>query len=272
MISIFKRISVAASLAMSLALFAGSAVAQDSPVLDRVVKNGQLRVGMSGSQPPFNVVSRNGSLIGLEVDLATLLAAGLRVDLKIVQKPFGDLLGELSAGNVDVVMSGMAITPQRAQSVSFAGPYMMAGKSILTRSDALASAKSAGDVNSADITLAALENSTSQQFAEKVMPQSKLVKVKDYDEAVKMLLDGKIDALVADMPICVLTILRNPNSGLSTLAQPFTVEPVGIAMSANDPQMLNLVESYVEAMEKMGALDQLRKKWLQDSSWIAALP
>jgi polar amino acid transport system substrate-binding protein len=272
MIFFLKRFSVAACLALSLVLFAGSAAAQDSPVLDRVVKSGQLRVGMSGSQPPFNVVSRDGSLIGLEVDLANMLASGLRVDLKIVQKPFGDLLGELAAGNVDVVMSGMAITPQRSQTVSFAGPYMMAGKSILTRSDVLAGADDAGDVNSEDITLAALENSTSQQFAEKVMPRSKLVKVKNYDDAVKMLLDGKVDALVADMPICVLTILRNPNAGLSTLSQPFTVEPIGIAMAAGDTQMLNLVESYVAAMEKMGALDLMRKKWLQDSSWIAALP
>jgi polar amino acid transport system substrate-binding protein len=271
MISFLKRFSAAACVAMSLALLAGSAVA-DNPVLDRVVKSGQLRVGMSGSQPPFNVVSRNGSLIGLEVDLANMLASGLRVDLKIVQKPFGDLLGELAAGNVDVVMSGMAITPQRSQTVSFAGPYMMAGKSILTRSDVLAAANDAGEVNKEDITLAALENSTSQQFVEKVMPRSKLVTVKNYDDAVKMLLDGKIDALVADMPICVLTILRNPDAGLSTLAQPFTVEPIGIAMSSGDKQMLNLVENYLEAMEKMGAMDLMRKKWLQDSAWIAALP
>jgi polar amino acid transport system substrate-binding protein len=149
---------------------------------------------------------------------------------------------------------------------------MMAGKSILTRSDVLAASKDTGAINSKDITLAALENSTSQQFVEKVMPNSKLVKVKNYDDAVKMLLDGKIDALVADMPICVLTILRNPDAGLSTLAQPFTVEPIGIAMSSSDQQMLNLVENYLQAMEKMGALDRMRKKWLQDSSWIAALP
>ncbi len=272
MISFMKKFAVAACLALSMVAFTGSAVAQDSPVLDRVIKNGQLRVGMSGNQPPFNATARNGSLIGLEVDLANMIASGLRVDLKIVQKPFGDLLGELGKGNVDVVMSGMAITTERSQSVSFAGPYMMAGKSILTRDDALANADEAGDVNSEEITLAALENSTSQQFVEKVMPRSKLVLVKNYDDAVQKLMDGQVDALVADMPICVLTILRNPNAGLSTLAQPFTVEPVGIAMSSGDQQMLNLIDNYVKAIEKMGALDLMRKKWLQDSSWIAALP
>ena len=133
-----------------------------------------------------------------------------------------------------MVMSGMAITAQRSQSFSFVGPYMLSGKSILTKSSVLGAVDSAKALNDADLRLAALENSTSQDFIEKVMPNSKLVKVKDYDAAVQMLLDDKIDALVADMPICMLTILRNPDAGLTTLKEPFTFEPIGIAVPAND--------------------------------------
>lgn len=272
MISYLKRTSVAALLGLFLATFAGSVVAQDSPVLDKVVKNRVIRVGMSGNQPPYNVKSRSGSMIGIEVDLAQLIAAGLRVELEIVNKPFGELLAELEAGKVDMVMSGMAITPERARKVSFVGPYLMAGKSILTKSSALAEATETGDINSADITLAALENSTSQQFVERVLPESKLVKVADYDDAVQMLNEGKIDALVADMPICMLTLLRHPDAGFATLQQPFTVEPIGIAVSATDPQFMNLIDNYVDAIEKAGVLDKLRMKWLRDASWIAALP
>ena len=131
-----------------------------------------------------------------------------------------------------MVMSGMAITAQRSQSFSFVGPYMLSGKSILTKSSVLGAVDSAKALNDADLRLAALENSTSQDFIEKVMPNSKLVKVKDYDAAVQMLLDDKIDALVADMPICMLTILRNPDAGLTTLKEPFTFEPIGIAVPA----------------------------------------
>ncbi len=249
----------------------GAAMAQ-APVLDRIVKNGELRVGMSGNQPPFNVKSRSGSLIGLEVDLANELAAAMEVKLNIVTKPFGELLAALKSGEVDVVMSGVSITADRARETYFVGPYLLAGKSILTKSKTLAAARAAGDINRADVKLAALENSTSQRFVEKLIPEAQLVKVKDYDEGVDMVLKDQVDALVADMPICVLSLLRFPNEGLATLTQPMTIEPVGIAVPSNDLLFRNLLDNYVDTLEKMGVLDQLRKKWLEDGSWIAALP
>jgi len=272
MTRVLRRFFLPLLLAAGLFGIAGPAAAQDSPVLDRVIKSGELRVGMSGNQPPLNVRSRSGSLIGLEVDLANLIASGIRADLKIVQKPFGELLEDLKAGQLDMVMSGMAITARRTQSFSFVGPYMLSGKSILTKSSVLGTVDSAGALNDADLRLAALENSTSQDFIEKVMPKSKLVKVKDYDDAVQMLLDDKIDALVADMPACMLAILRHPDAGLTTLKEPFTFEPIGIAVPANDPQFQNLIDNYVDTAERVGALELMRQKWLEDSAWIAALP
>jgi ABC-type amino acid transport substrate-binding protein len=107
---------------------------------------------------------------------------------------------------------------------------------------------------------------------EKNLPDGKLVKIKDYDEGVKMVLDGKVDAMVADMPICVLSVLRYPDAGLTTLKRPMTVEPVGIVVPSSDPQLLTLLDNYLEALEGMGYMAELRKVWLQDGSWIAALP
>ena len=87
-----------------------------------------------------------------------------------------------------------------------------------------------------------------------------------------MILDGSVDALVADMPICVLSVMRYPDANLATLSEPISLEPVGIALPAGDPQFANLVENYLATFEAAGLLDALRKKWLEDGSWIAALP
>ena len=51
-----------------------------------------------------------------------------------------------------------------------------------------------------------------------------------------------------------------------------TVEPVGIAIPASDPQLLNMLENYLAALEGMGFMGELRKVWMQDGAWIAALP
>jgi len=70
----------------------------------------------------------------------------------------------------------------------------------------------------------------------------------------------------------MLSVLRHPNAGLTTLEKPLTVEPIGIAISKDDPQFLNLVSNYLDAYGKTGVMTKLRQKWFEDNSWIAALP
>ena len=56
------------------------------------------------------------------------------------------------------------------------------------------------------------------------------------------------------------------------LDEPLSFEPIGIALSPSDPQFRTLLDNYIVAFEGTGILQQLRKKWLEDGSWIAALP
>lgn len=86
------------------------------------------------------------------------------------------------------------------------------------------------------------------------------------------LIAGEADAMAADMPLCVLSLLRFPEAKLTTLDRPLTIEPIGIAVSKDDRQFFNLVDNYLKAYEKTGILNKMREKWFADSSWVAALP
>jgi len=262
------------SLALILALTIGAVVPAiaDSPVLSRIVANGELRVGMSGSQPPFTVKSKDGSLIGYEVDMAKLLANAMNVELKLIEMPFGELLGALEAGKVDVVMSGMTMTPERNLKAAFVGPYIISGKSILTKDQTLAKADEAGDIDQANLTIVALENSTSQKFVQALMPKAKLVTTKQYDEGVAMVLEDKATAMVADYPICALSVMRYGDQGLVTLAEPLTIEPIGMAISPGDSLLLNMIENYLGALEMVGVLSELEAKWFESGDWLIQLP
>ena len=92
------------------------------------------------------------------------------------------------------------------------------------------------------------------------------------NDGVAKLLAGEVDALVADMATCKLAVLRNRDSGLVTLKEPLTVEPVGIAISGDDPQFKNLVDNYLSAYGKTGVLNKLREKWFEQGDWVIALP
>jgi len=267
--SLTKRLMLGCMLLLAAALPL-NALAGDT--LQRVIDFKVLKVGMSGNQPPMTMTNRDGGLMGFDVDLAKALADAMKVKLEIVPMPFSELLPALEQNKVDMVLSGLSITPERTEMVSFVGPYMMSGKSILTKNSVLAKIEASNDFNRKDLKLVALSKSTSAAFVRAVAPEAQLIEVGSYDDGVAMIRDGKADALVADMPLCVLSVMRYPDAGFTTLERPLTVEPVGIALGKNDPQFFNLVDNYLRAYEKTGILGKIRKKWFEDSSWVAALP
>jgi polar amino acid transport system substrate-binding protein len=240
--------------------------------LDRIIESGQLRVGLSGNQPPLNMRNKSDEIIGLEVDLLEALAESMGLETFLVAMPFADLIPALEKGEVDLVMSGMTITPERNARVAFVGPYVISGKSLLTKSKTIANVESVAVLDMPGRTYAALRGSTSEKFVKTNLPQAKLVATKDYDAAVQMVIDDEVDALVADYPICALSVLRHPMAGLSMLTTPFTVEPLGIALPADDPLFVNLVENYLTTLDGTGLLTQLKAKWFSDGSWVTELP
>ncbi len=122
------------------------------------------------------------------------------------------------------------------------------------------------------MTITALAGSTSQEFAELVFDKAKVQTTSNYDEAVKLVMEGKADAMVADIEICQITVLRYPNAGLTTLADPWTIEPIGIALPPGDPLLVNLVENYLSAIEMVGLLEELHAQWYTDGSWLIQVP
>ncbi|MEE3326771.1 MAG: transporter substrate-binding domain-containing protein [Myxococcota bacterium] len=243
-----------------------------SPVLDRIFQTGILRVGMSGDQPPFNMTTAKGQIIGMEADLANALADSMGVRAEFDQKPFGELLKALEKGEVDMVLSQVTMTTARNTRVAFVGPYFISGKAILTRSKALSEADEVKDINMTGIRLSALAGSTSEAFIRQSVPTARLVATPTTDLAVQAVLDGKVDAMVADLPVCVVAVLRHPDADLVTLQSPFTFEPIGAALPPNDPLFVNLVENYIGILEGTGLMEQLEAKWLNNDAWLAELP
>lgn len=260
---------------LALLLMSGPAPAEQAPAshgLSRIVSSGTLRIGMSGSQPPLNFKGKDGEMHGLEVDLARALSGLMRVQVQIVERPFAELLDALASGEVDLVMSGMTTTPERSLRAAFVGPYFLSGKSILTRSTSLAQAEKAGDLDQADLKLVALEGSTSEQFVRSTLPKATLTTTPDYDAAIALLLDGSVDALVADREIVMLTAFLHPKEGLATLREPLTIEPIGMAVRAEDVSLRTYLDNALGALEASGFLSALRSRWLERSDWVSELP
>ena len=168
-------------------------------------------------------------------------------------------------------MSGVTITPARVQRVAFVGPYFTSGKTVLTRSPEIAAVEIAEDLNRPDLHLAALAGSTSEDFARATLPAAKLSLSDSLDDAVRRVVGGEVDALVADRETCSFAVLRNPGEGLITASASFTLEPMGIAVPLDQPPLASLIQSYLNALAENGSIERARAFWFENPAWVESL-
>jgi ABC-type amino acid transport substrate-binding protein len=240
--------------------------------IQRILAAGEIRAGTTGDVAPLTMKDRDGKLIGLEIDLVQALADTMNVKVRYVEMPFAELIPALERGEIDVGISGMTITPERNAHVAFAGPYFISGNTLLSRKRELAELEDPARLDDPSLSIAVLESSTSEAFVRARMPKAKLVALPDNDAGVRALLEGKVDALIADLQVCTIARWRHPEAELHLRYAPFTVEPLGIALPPNSALFLNLMTNYLETLEETGALAQLKARWLGDAAWLERLP
>ena len=252
-------------------IFTFASIAPAASTLAGIQKKGELVVGITGSQPPLNATNKAGEVIGLDADIAQIIALKMGVKIKFAKMSFSELLPALEAGKVDLVISSMTMTLERNLKVAFVGPYYVSGKGILTKSSAIEALQQAEGLNQAGFKVAALKDSTSQKFVLATAPKAELVKVKNYDEALEMLKQDKIRALVADYPFCAFAAFRYRDDGLVAGQSRLTFEPLGIAVKP-DTLLLNWLRNFVIMLDGSGQLKLLSQKWFESGDWIKELP
>lgn len=263
-----KPILAAVLLVVSLFL---AVTVSAGPAMDRILKKGELVIGTSGAQPPMTAITKSGKIIGMDADIARAMAGALKVKVNLKILPFAELLPALAAGKVDMVISSMTMTPERNRRIVFVGPYFISGKGILTLSDRYAALQQANGLNSPEVSIAALKDSTSQKYAEALIAKAKLIPTGSYNEAIDLLLKKKVDVVVADYPFCALTAYRNVDKGLMAGEAPLTFEPLGIAMP-EDTLLVNWVQNFMTLLKGNGDLQAMHKKWLSGGKWVDELP
>jgi polar amino acid transport system substrate-binding protein len=184
---------------------------------------------------------------------------------------FSDLLPAVQRGDVDMVLSGLTMTPQRNLHVAFVGPYLVSGMSILTKKETMAKLRKAEELDTAKVTLAALRGSTAEKFAQEHVPKAKLVLTDTLDDGVALVRKGKVDALLADHPFCMVTVYRYKNEHLETLENPFTFEPLGIALPPNDPLLVNWTQNTLADLDDSGDILDIMYKWFEEDTWVEQL-
>ena len=261
---ILRRYGVLISLLILTAGNTAALAVDGTPVMARIQKSGELVLGTSANMEPMTFKQSDGTLAGMDINLAELMANAMKVKLVIKIMPFDELIPALHSGKVDVVISNMTINPSRNMDVAFVGPYLTSGKCVVTKEETLAKADEAGDLDIKDVRLAVLKGSTSETFVRTLMPKAAVRTIENNQEGAEMVASGKASGMLTDLPVCLATIKNNPDAGFVTVVSLLSYEPIGIAVQGNDPLFINWTENFLERITQTALLDVLAVKWFGD--------
>jgi len=246
-----------------MVIFLSLTVVQADTALQKIAKKGTLVVGTSGNMTPMTRAIDGGKdAVGFDIDLAKTMANAMGVDLVIKVIPFDELLTSLKKGNVDIVVSNMTITPKRNMQVAFVGPYFQSGKCLITKEASLASAKKE-ELNKASNKIVVIKGSTSEKFVKIGMPNVTAVSVTTQKEAVDMVRDSKVSAMLSDLPICSAVVNNNPNDHFISVFSNLSYEPIGVAIAPQNTHLINWMQNFIIRANSVGLFKVLGDKWLR---------
>lgn len=221
-----------------------------------------LRVGISTNMPPL-VYSSGGRLQGLEIDFANQLGQHLNRKIKFVELTWDKQIPSLEAGKIDIIMSGLTITPKRAYRIAFAKPYMRSGQMLLVRMEqAQLYASGIYSLMGNKPAIGTIENTTGDYFITKTINRANITRFKTSEKAVQALMKDEIDVFVHDAPVVCHFAAINEESRLTPILQLSNEEQLGWAVNKMDQKLLQEVNEFITTASGNGTLQDTLKRWI----------
>jgi ABC-type transport system substrate-binding protein len=219
----------------------------------------KITVGTDATWPPFEYVDETTKeFVGLDIDLMKAIAAAGGFDYQFVNVSWDPLLAGMATGQYDAAISAMTITEDRAKQFDFSEPYYNAGQLIAVRAD---DDRIKGPADLVGKTSGAQLGTTGAIYLEKLAGAT----LKNYDtidQAFLDLINGQIDAVVADNPLVGGYVGKYAGT-IKSVGEPFTDEYYGIAVKKNAPEILAAINKGLKTVLAQGIIAQLEEKWIK---------
>lgn len=236
--------------------------ASKTDLLEKIQKNGKLVVGMSADYAPyeFHYIDENGKDVigGFDVDIANEIANKIGVNLVIQEMDFDALVSALPAGKVDLVISGMNPTEERAKVVDFSEVYYNSKHGILVRAEDADKYQTFADLEGAKVGVQL--GSTQEKIAKTEIPNVNLQQLSNINNLILELKAGKVDAIFMEKPVAEMAVKSNPELAVG---KPIYEEQTGgnaVGIAKNNPQLLAKVNEVITELNESGKMDEYIEK------------
>ncbi len=236
-------------------------------------ENGNLTVGIKFDQPGLGLRNPDGTFSGFDVEVAKYIAGQLGVseeNIEFKEAPSAQRETLIQNGEVDYVVATYSITDARKEKVDFAGPYFIAGQSLLVRED------------NTDITgpeslnggkrLCSVAGSTPAQKVKDTYAQDvQLQEFDTYSACVEALRNGAVDAVTTDDIILAGYAAQSPGD-FKVVGEPFTEERYGVGLALGDDDSRAAINDAIEEMISSGAWESAFQETVGASGYPLPAP
>lgn len=240
-----KKATLKKLIAVALLAFTAFSISAKAKyrTLDKIKKNGTIKIAVFSDKKPFGYVDENGEYQGYDVYFAERIAKDLGVKVKYVPVEAAARVEVLQTGKVDLVLANFTVTPERAEKVDFALPYMKCALGVVSNEKDFITAPE--QLNGK--TLIVSKGTTAETYFTKNYPEVNLLKFDQYSEAYNALLDGRGVGLSTDNTEVLAWAIENPGFavGIESLGSLDTIAP---AVTKGNTTLLNWLNDEIKSL------------------------
>jgi glutamate transport system substrate-binding protein len=262
-----NRIHIAAAIALAAALPLAACGGGDSG------GGGEnIVIGTKFDQPGLGLKNPDGTMSGFDVDVAKYVAKELgyaedKIEWK--ESPSAQRETLIQNDQVEFIAATYSITDARKEKISFAGPYLVTGQSLLVKADN-------NDITGKDSLannkkLCSVSGSTPAQKIKDEFPSVQLQQYDTYSACIEALKNGAIDAVTTDEVILAGYAAQSPGT-FKIVGKPFSEENYGIGFKKDDSELCTKITDALKKMESDGAWKAAWEKNLGPAGLAAPTP
>jgi polar amino acid transport system substrate-binding protein len=249
--------------ATALALVAGVSIALSTTgvhaqALEKIKKDGVVRIGVMGEQAPWGSIDASGKNIGYDVDVATLIGQELGVKVEFVPNAVAARIPNLLTGKVDLQMAVMGMYPDRAKAVQFTKPY--AGLKIILLSSAKNKITTIEDAKT--LRIGVPRGAAQDKAITAALGDSANIRRFDDDSSnMQALVSGQVDAIGGNTTYKINLDKAAPGNDFEQKVV-FNEQWMGVTTRLGDKETNAWLNQFIDKIRADGRLEAINKKWL----------
>jgi ABC-type amino acid transport substrate-binding protein len=254
----------------TLIFFASPASAAElSGTLKQIKESGKIRIGYRESEPPMSFVDDSGQPVGYSIDLCKRIVTAVKrkldtseIAVEFVPVNAADRFSALRDNKIDILCGSTTKTLSRSEIVDFTQLTFVTGASLLSLDPEKVA--TIGDLQGKKVGV--VKDTTTIEVLKKALKDSlteaEVVPLDSASDAVRSLLDNKIDAFSSDQVVLIGLVLTSGDKGdFFVTTELFSFEPFALAVRRNDADFRLVADRVLSQLYRSGQIIQIYRKW-----------